>query len=334
MTFSCARIQHCIRINNTNDEQVGFCCALKGKIPNFFSVDEMYASNWYAGFVQKQEQGIWPDECEQCSDQEKYNQLSFRQTSNKKHQVYKKLNPNYKVFDISTDNICNAACQTCGPGSSSLYAKIMNYSPMLQNKGIQYIERYLDDNVIQVDLAGGEPFYSKSYRKILANLPDSVKWLRINTNGSMPYDLSDLLNRGIVIELTVSIDAIGNLFEYIRWPLKWDVVEENLLFWIKQRDENSKLKLALNPTISALNIEHIEKIRDYAKKLNLAISYNHLNRVDVLDIRYRNKLTERAINVQYDFPIAVDRDNSIELEEWLKHNDQARGIDHRTYYGE
>lgn len=332
MSFHCSRIKHTIRINTPGD--VSFCCALRDN-PEFTSVEEMYASAWYKHMLDCETTGIWPKECYQCKEQEDHNQPSFRTASNRKHPIFSKINSNYKILDVSTDNICNAACQTCGSESSSYYGKIMGKKKLIVNDGEKLIDQYLNDDVVQIDLAGGEPLYSKSYRKILENLPKSVRWLRINTNGSVYYDFTDILQRGIVLELTVSLDGTEKVFEYTRWPLKWDIANQNFKNWVKLREQfPNKLKLAINFTVSALNIANIDEIRKYAAEHKSGLSYNFLNRVTVLDIRYSNRLTKRAINVKYDFPIAWDKDNDQDLETWLAFNDKVRNINYRDYLGD
>jgi hypothetical protein len=332
MTFSCSRIDHTIRIDTTGD--VYFCCAMRGQ-PMFASYQELRSSEWYKQIKDLAAQGIWPTECQQCKDQEDHGQPSFRTSSNRKHAIFRHINPDYRILDVSTDNVCNAACQTCNAGSSTFYAKTFGKKKLLVNKGESLIAQYLSDNVVQIDLSGGEPLYSRSYKNIIDNLPNSVRWLRINTNGSIYYDFASILDRNIILELTVSFDATGRAFEYIRWPLKWDQADENFNRWVELKNRYaSRMKLSINFTVSALNIALIDDMRQYAKIHGVGLSYNYLNRMDVLDIRYRNHLTERAINVQYDFPIACDRNNDDELTEWLERNDQARKINYRDYLGE
>lgn len=332
MSFSCSRLEHTIRIDT--DGSVYCCCVMRDQ-PKFDSIEAMKSSDWYADIIELQSQGIWPKECFQCRDQEDHGQPSFRTASNHKHKIFKRIDPEYRILDVSTDNVCNAACQTCDSGSSSYYAKVMGHKKLIVNAGEKKIDQHLDDKVLQIDLAGGEPFYSKSYLKILDNLPSNVRWLRINTNGSVYRDISNILDRGVIVELTVSLDAIGKPFEYIRWPLKWDTANENFDRWLAIRDKYpTRLKLSVNYTVSALNIAIIDEMRAWARDRNVGLAYNYLNRKDVLDIRYRNRLTERAINVEYDFPIAWDKDNDEQLMEWLSKNDKARNIDFREYLGE
>jgi MoaA/NifB/PqqE/SkfB family radical SAM enzyme len=190
----------------------------------------------------------------------------------------------------------------------------------------------INENVVQLDIAGGEPLYSKLSLEILGNLPRSVKWLRINTNASNYYDFTDLLESGVNCELTLSIDAVGRLFNYIRWPLEWSKVDANIDKWIDLRERYPKLRMGINAVVSALNIGYLDELDAYAKERNIGIYYSYLRNVDVLSVKYRNFLTQPAKDAKYNLPIAVDRDNTQELMEWFDKNDRMRGIDYRHYY--
>lgn len=329
MTFACSRIQHYLRINVKGD--VSPCCVMED-VPKFSTFEEMLESEWYSSLLEQQNTGKWPSECSICLEQEKHNQQSIRSISNKKDKILKKINPNYRVLDVNVTNVCNSACQTCSSRYSSYYAKIEGKKKIIENGGESKFKQYLNDDVLQIEISGGEPLYSKSHRKFLEDLPANVRWIRINTNGSLYYDFTDILEKGIIIELTVSLDAIGKAFEYIRWPLKWADASENFDRWLSLRSRfPNRFKLGVNYTVSALNIGMIDEMKKWTSARNVGLSYNQLRFVDVLDIRYRNRFTKRSADIQYDFPIAWDRDNDAELERWLEMNDKMRKINYRDY---
>jgi len=46
--------------------------------------------------------------------------------------------------------------------------------------------------------------------------------LRMNTNGSrMIKEIEDVLKRNIMVIVTMSLDGIGSVHDYTRWPIKW-----------------------------------------------------------------------------------------------------------------
>ena len=328
MSFSCNRLKHGITVEMAGSFRP--CCLITKK-PGFKSLKEMRSSDWYNDLLDKEKEGIWPDECSICHVQEQQNQLSIRQTSNKKHKLYSSMNPNYQILEISPNNVCNSACQTCEPSKSTFYSKIAGIK-QLRKLDDDWVLDLINEDIVQLDIAGGEPLYSKISLEILGNLPKSVKWLRINTNASNYYDFTNLLEAGVNCELTLSIDAVGRLFNYIRWPLEWSKVDANIDKWLELRQKYPRLRMGINAVVSALNIGHLSELDAYAKERNIGLYYSYLRNIDVLSVKYRNFLTEPAKDAKYNLPIAVDRDNTHELLEWFDKNDRMRGIDYRHYY--
>jgi MoaA/NifB/PqqE/SkfB family radical SAM enzyme len=81
-----------------------------------------------------------------------------------------------------------------------------------------------------LDINGGEPSSSTNYLQLLDQLPPNVRYLRLNTNGSRVIKvLPDLVKKGIEVTVTVSLDGIGNIHDYVRWPIKWENVERTLV---------------------------------------------------------------------------------------------------------
>jgi hypothetical protein len=290
----------------------------------------MRESKWYDTLLNNQDSGTWPIECDACKRQEDENLTSVRQASNNKHKLYSAINPDYVFLDISPNNICNSACQTCSPDRSTFYGKVFG-KKMMRKIGDNQVFDLLTDNVVQMDLSGGEPLYSQLTLNVLKNLPKNVKWLRVNTNASNYYDFTEILERGIICELTLSLDGVDKVFDYTRWPLKWSEVSDNIERWLELRSKNSRLKLDINTVVSALNIGNLADIDRYASARNIPIFYSKVRRIDELDVRYKNFLTLAAKDADYNATIATGRDNTEELLAFLEKNDKIRGIDYKDF---
>jgi MoaA/NifB/PqqE/SkfB family radical SAM enzyme len=140
------------------------------------------------------------------------------------------------------------------------------------------------DRVIHLDINGGEPSASKNYKHILANLPSSIKSVRLNTNCSMVLDeLLDLHQRGVQVTVTVSLDGIGPVYEYVRWPIKWDKFYSNLM---KYRE--MPVKLNLWTTVSVLNIDDLPNIVAFAQENSIDHSYAYLKLPIELAVENKN----------------------------------------------
>jgi molybdenum cofactor biosynthesis enzyme MoaA len=61
------------------------------------------------------------------------------------------------------------------------------------------------DRITRIDINGGEPSYSKNYKKILANLPSNLRTLRLNTNCNIVLEelveIVELVQRAELFEL-------------------------------------------------------------------------------------------------------------------------------------
>lgn len=319
-----------IRVDTTG--HVRPCCMMLNA-PIFNSVNEMKTSQWYSDTLKKAEAHQWPEECSACKAYELAGETSVRQHSIAKHNLFEKYSEQYLILDLAPNNICNAACFTCDPASSSFYAKTFG-TKLLTSANFDDVASLITDKVIQIEFSGGDPLYSKLIDKMEPYLTSSVKKIRINTNGSTYFDFTKLLQQKIIIELTLSIDAVGPLFNYIRWPLDFDTVDSNIQKWIELRKAYPRLQLSINAVVSALNVSKLSSIEQYAKENNIGHYFNFLKKPDVLDIKYKNFLTNPADRVTYKLPIGTERDNTNELIAWLEKNDQARGISYKNYYGD
>jgi len=138
------------------------------------------------------------------------------------------------VLDLRWHNTCNFACVYCGPDLSSQWAVELNMPQKINkdafNQSLSYIDRNLH-NVEHVYLAGGEPLLIKENISLLNKIyeinPDIE--IRINTNLSIINNtIYNILKKFKNVHWTVSVDAIGKEFEYIRYGGNWEVFVKNL----------------------------------------------------------------------------------------------------------
>lgn len=220
----------------------------------------------------------WLPECRVCQQMESSNageMLSPRLAS------FRRVPPELDVgvcghLELSFDSKCNAACLSCGSFNSDTWKKyeykhgirdigpIINRADMLAD---QIIETIPLDQMGELYILGGEPFYSDSGNKILRHLrtthPDISKVvLRYQTNGSMvPNEETKALWDGFrSVELSLSLDGIGERFEYLRWPLRWSQVEKTVASLVETTDA----VLSINATISPLNVLYFQELNDWA----------------------------------------------------------------------
>jgi hydroxyethylthiazole kinase-like sugar kinase family protein len=79
-------------------------------------------------------------------------------------------------------------------------------------------------------------------------------------------------------------------------------------------------------TISALNIGDFENIKQFVTSNNLLHSWALLQTPDPINVKYSNSMTQPYIN-SIPKQVAVDRNNQVELDAFLKNQNELRGID-------
>jgi MoaA/NifB/PqqE/SkfB family radical SAM enzyme len=160
-------------------------------------------------------------------------------------------------------NHCNLKCRMCSPMfSSKIAADEVHAAWFSGHKGAAVYE--CQENVFEeifqhaervklIQFSGGEPFIHRTFRDMLRKLVETGDAahieLYIATNG-MTYsgELSSLLARFSSVELGISVDGLGALQEYIRFPSKWEALERNIFLF--QKDE---IPISIRPTPQAYN---------------------------------------------------------------------------------
>jgi sulfatase maturation enzyme AslB (radical SAM superfamily) len=139
-----------------------------------------------------------------------------------------------RVIKLATSNLCNGQCVTCNSTWSSSWAALENKST--KYRGIRQGQVDFDiqwDKIVSLSFVGGEPLLEKQNFKILQTLLDLGNtncFISIVTNGSIELSDSqvDVLKQFKNVNICISIDGVGHVFEYLRFPLKWDKLISNL----------------------------------------------------------------------------------------------------------
>ena len=338
----CPRLDHFARINHNG--KIGKCGHMTGA-KEFNSFDEMQNSSWLKNIKEKMQDQQWPAECVRCRMTEESTNTSIRLDMIGRDRILSAIKKDYLIVGGVLDNVCNSACQTCHSGlstkigslSSKDYEKVNNYETFFT---------FPQDRICEVDVNGGEPTASPNYKKLLKNLPKSVKIVRINTNGSKVIaELEELLSQGIRVIVTLSFDGVGNVHDYVRWPVLWKNFDSNVKKYIALRETYSNLRLNFWTTVSCLNVGDLKNIVNYATQQQIDHAYGFCIRPDVLDIRHENKLTVSAkeslsktdnelLNSIANKCGSFKKNNDTELKKFISSQDALRNIDYKTYFNE
>jgi MoaA/NifB/PqqE/SkfB family radical SAM enzyme len=245
--------------------------------PQYASLEDMESSLWLANTKELFKFGTWPNECVRCQEVEKESPSSIRIHAIALDESESKSN--YLQVGGVLDNVCNAACQTCNPNCSTRIGALTgNKFPVVNNSEAYW--KLPQERIKHLDINGGEPSYSKNYKQILANLPPNLRTLRLNTNCNIVLEeLTAIANRGIEVTVTVSCDGIGEVHEFMRWPITWETFYTNLMTY-----KTMPVKLNLWTTVSVLNVDDLSNIQSFAQEHGIDHGYAYLKMPEVLDV--------------------------------------------------
>ena len=179
----------------------------------------------------------------------------------------------------TTSNTCNSTCVTCGSYASSAWSELEKKINIIPNESLAIpIEKInLDLNfkdLIGLHFQGGEPLYEKLNFYILEKLIEYSNYncfIQFTTNGSVQLSPTNkqLLSKFKNINFNVSIDGVGPVFEYLRYPLKWNDLLENLDFFRSITDN-----VSVSYTTSNLNVLYHHDIVAWFDQQKLNYHFN------------------------------------------------------------
>jgi sulfatase maturation enzyme AslB (radical SAM superfamily) len=266
--------------------------------------------------------------CKLCYDQERLGQTSKRQHMVKEYGIDNIKDETVlplQYWDLRFGNLCNLACRSCGPNDSSQWyddfvslnseqkttfnfyggnnypLKKINNAWVINSDDFNFYELdtvwgKIKETLLTVDrlyLTGGEPLINKSNRRLLelcVELDVAHKiTLEYNTNmTTVPEWLLDTWSKFKKVNIGCSIDAVGELAYYVRYPSDWPKIEQNLdqLGHVNYRNIYAKLAV----TVSVYNVLHYPSLllwlynKDWQRIKNVP-SYHMLDGPEWLNIQ-------------------------------------------------
>jgi hypothetical protein len=128
------------------------------------------------------------------------------------------------------------------------------------------------ENVGMIQFCGGETLMGNTYwqtAELLAELiPDAKNNLELGfqTNGTQPIDPKwfDLIEKFKLVKLMISIDGVGDRFEYLRWPASWNQTVDNILTLRETLPSN--VMFFVQECTSCLNMHYFNEVGDWVKQ--------------------------------------------------------------------
>jgi MoaA/NifB/PqqE/SkfB family radical SAM enzyme len=238
-------------------------------------------------------QGEKPTTCRKCWDEEQSGRTSKRMHSldRLKHIVSsdtwaRDARP-LMFLDLKLGNICNLKCRICGSWSSSQYAaEEIKWSPREQQKKTfayemlqagnwprqskhfwQQIEQHIND-IRYIEFTGGEPFMIQEHFDMLQGIVDrgiahQVE-IHYNTNGThYPEQAPEIWRHFKTVEIALSIDDVGERFEYQRTNANWLDVLRNIAKFKQLRATMPNVQLQCCTTVNVFNVRYLKLVADW-----------------------------------------------------------------------
>tara|TARA_R110000822_G_scaffold164081_3_gene304396 strand:- start:20 stop:1060 length:1041 start_codon:yes stop_codon:yes gene_type:complete len=285
--------------------------------------------------------------CQKCWTLEDQEVKSDRQIKNETFDFYadkdiglveqdcKASNYSTRIVKVHTSNLCNSTCVTCNSGASSAWATLRKEKTFYIVPSDTFDEINYKD-LVMLSFVGGEPLIEKknfwALEQLIANNNTNC-FISLVTNGSIELSdkQKDILAKFKNVNICLSIDGIEKRFEYMRYPLKWDTLLDNITFFRKLN-----FIVTVSYCVSNINAMYYQETVDWFARQNLP--YNHNMVFDpsyfspyALPIDIKNK-----INVSH-IPKVTKEDDLVLFNQAIKElrvQDQLKRISIKDYMPE
>lgn len=219
--------------------------------------------------------------CNKCWKHESNNILSMRQQYNdgRDFSVLNAMSPLEKIhsLEIAFSNHCNYKCRHCNTMNSSKWKEddimLGRNIPdkLLLEPDISKLQLDKLVNLEHIKILGGEPLINKTHDKFILELERSGRLEHLSleyvTNGSV-FPKEEIINawkKAKSVRIIISLDDIGDAFNYFRTDADFNVVLSNLHKFTELSKEMN-LNLGFHIVINVLNLYRFSDIIEYKLK--------------------------------------------------------------------
>ena len=315
-------------VNINTDGNINTCCRIQPKLSKFKGDSKFYnlkkdtvKSFWNSDYL-KHLQGEFsneqrPSECQSCWSDEKKNFKSERQWANNHYKIIGNKKPEYYLkhlkkenlpypedYNLNISNLCNLKCYMCG-GKDSSKLLVENVNLGIEDvkqkdfdipieKVVEMINEMLKNKVTNITLQGGEPLMNPKIISLLKNLAGKKDFAKnisvwITTNGTQYSPLIlNTLQKFKTVKIIFSIDGIGKVNDYMRYPSQWNVIENNVKNYLNLKNASFQITY----TIQNLNLLYIKKMIDFCQEMKIYLKFNLLTTPSYLKL---NVLPEQTL---------------------------------------
>lgn len=336
------------------------CCQSTEYIPTSPSTELDLEKRWNSTYYKKIRQqfldGEEPAICTNCFTTEKHNGISDRMNYNMRYLAT--LEPNVETgnqydspmdLELRPGNLCNLKCRMCGPHSSSQIQKEIKNNPELfrgfdavveadevySEKNLNFLLKNVNKGK-QVKFLGGEPTLMPEVSDILdkliatncTNIPIHFTTNCTNTTEQFMNKLKQFTR----ICFNYSVDGTGKVVEYIRTPVKFDVIDKNIRLYKKMAENDNVIF-----SFQAYNLFNLYDTVKWAADVGVMVYANLVTDPSWCSIlcipkeirdKELNKTKELMLTEEYSDWVTDQRTNIIPVIDRLLADDREFGLAH------
>jgi len=284
--------------------------------------------------------------CTKCIDQEARGYKSMRQDNNEEKNINNvnadgSMDTMPNSMELHFGNVCNLKCKMCGQDYSNqigkeilqigekdkdflkwVYKQSGNVNNWTNNLSVEYtwfrnektknkLIDYVSKHITQLTIIGGEPTVIPEFYELLDycyknnTLQDKNITIVTNLTNTNPK-MTQWLPKMKAWTIWASIDGLGDITEYIRYPSNFKKVVENLNFYKKLLLESNNGRIVFSPAIQLLNIHQLDDMlkwfidfadNHWGEQFNISwmsqVWYPRICNYDTAPKQYRYKVADK-----------------------------------------
>ena len=284
--------------------------------------------------------GTEPEICKKCYDIERNGGHSIRQNTLNEYNIDELINKTDvatgALQELTLDyvhfmwgNKCNLKCKMCGPDASNQLIEEFRAMGMPVSNKVDEINldwsfesnRTLLEKIAPyisiLNVTGGEPLINNDFLEYCNYLTEQgySKNIRLSFHTNltvMPGKFVDTWKDFKWVNAKLSIDAIEQNYEYIRYPGKWNIVSQNIRELIDLTDNMPHVNIEVHTVFSSFNAHAIPDLLKYLTAIDHPRFVNFPNTLWVTWPRYadsrclpkevKKQITEECLAIIDQYP--------------------------------
>jgi organic radical activating enzyme len=180
-------------------------------------------------------------------------------------------------LEVGFGNYCNLACRSCSSNLSTTWhdddvalgGKFGHWAaPKVEDADIKISDNGLR-NLQEIKFTGGEPMIHPNFAKFIERIVklDAAKHIKLEIFTNCSYFPSNKITQHLSefkqVDLCLSIDGVGIVNEYARYPSQWSKVDDSARRWVEIEGKYNNIIVQIAPTITMYNVMYMDQLIDW-----------------------------------------------------------------------